>query len=686
MTLDKRTDSPIQPTIIECQNALVTKIALFLNYLDKKNYQKLAQDMAETQLSSEGEILKLMISKRYIDSQDINGLKKACLSFARAQEDTRFGSLCIQFDFVTQSNLKLALEEQKALASSGRQLFLGDLLIEAGMLSERQQKLILQKQKLDKDFKETYNFQAAIPTDYLTTPDRQIYEVSVTISITNNAVKATMLKTDQFYNRLTLADLKQLIEENDIIYGVTDDESLNQFIANDIYKTKEFDLAKGLAPEDGIDAQIFYMFEQNHLKAGTITSDGSIDFKTRGDIPFTKTGNILAEKIPPKPGRDGVNIFGDVILAVQPVDVDLKYGKGVNLSENKLQALAQFDGYPKITQNEELIVNDAYIIKGDVDYTTGHIKFDKNIFITGDIKSGFKVEGVDVIANALDGGIVQAKGDVCIQNGVTNASITTKGNISAGFIHRSNIICMGDIDVRKEVVETDIALDGTFEMLRGKMYASSLTAKGGAKIGHIGSEKTRAVTITVGTSPYFKKELKILNQLIIKNQAIFERKKTKTDQNDVDQARISKKLALAKQVRQEYLDQFQKASKANPPPSKDLAPKTDLDKINQEIAVLHAQQNRIKQKIELLEEEIFFFSDAIKQALADKFDLEQYDQETPPKSILEVNNKIFAGTQVKGRHAKIIIQEDMGKARIMEMSCTNKKSSRKEWEMIITRL
>jgi len=38
----------MQATAIECQNALVTKIALFLNYLSKENYQRL--DVVATRL------------------------------------------------------------------------------------------------------------------------------------------------------------------------------------------------------------------------------------------------------------------------------------------------------------------------------------------------------------------------------------------------------------------------------------------------------------------------------------------------------------------------------------------------------------------------------------------------------------------------------------------------------------
>jgi uncharacterized protein len=671
----------MQPTAIECQNALVTKIALFLNYLSKENYRRLAKDMMNVSISSEGEILKLMLAKKYVSSEEVAGLKKACLSFARAQEDTRFGALCIQFEFLTQGNMNLALEEQKRLLASGNNMFLGDLLVEAGMLSERQRKLILQKQKLDNDVRKTGNSQPALGKgqDNIT----EIREKMITLRVTHESLAATMVMTDQFRNDLILSDLKQLIEKNGIIYGVANDDQLKNFLIADVYRKKEFALATGLAPEDGTDAQINYLFKRQYLKAGTIAGDGSIDFKNRGEIPFVAANDLLAEKIPPEIGRNGVNIFGDVVSHIPPLDRNLKCGKGVRLSEDKCQALAKISGYPKLTLEGELIVNDAYILEGDVDYTTGHLKFDKNIYITGTIKNGFKVEGLDVVAKSVDGGIIKARGDVCIENGITDASITTRGNMSAGFIHRSKIACMGDMDVRKEVVETDIVLEGRFEMLRGKMYASILSAKGGAKIWYVGSEKSKASVITVGISSYLEQELKLLNQRIERHQTRFESKLSEKEKMVAGHNALSRKIALLEQSRQKPVSGSE-GMRENSGTSLEEDTKVE-DRINQEIGNLYTKKNLFEKKTKRLEQEAAFFSNAVKREVAEKFNLKKRNQANPPRPILDVSGKIIPGTHIRGRYAKTIIQKNISRVRIMEMSCT-KGQGAKDWEMIATRL
>jgi len=143
-----------------------------------------------------------------------------------------------------------------------------------------------------------------------------------------------------------------------------------------------------------------------------------------------------------------------------------------------------------------------------VDFNTGHVIFDKNVYITGSIKNGFRVEAIDVVAKTVDGGIIKAQGDVFIQNGITESVIEAKGNIKAGFMHRSKVACMGDMTIVKEIVDTEIFLEGTFEMNRGRVYTSSIMAKGGAKIYRIGSEKSGPSTIMVGASGYLEKKLR----------------------------------------------------------------------------------------------------------------------------------------------------------------------------------
>ena len=440
---------------------------------------------------------------------------------------------------------------------------------------------------------------------------------------------------------------------------------------DDTYTTQKFELAKGQDPLPGADAQIFYLFEQNYLTAGHLGNDGTMDYKTRGQIPFVAAGDMLAEKIPARAGRDGVDIFGDVVKAQPPLDVDILCGKGVRLSENKLQAHADREGYPKLSPGQSLSVNDAHIIRGDVDYTTGHVKFTKNVFITGTIKNGFKVEAMDVVARSVDGGIIKAKGDVSIALGITNATIDAEGSVSAGFVHKSDIGALGDVDITKEVVESQIFLEGTFEMSRGKIYASKVSARGGAKIYQIGSIKTVPTIIEVGTAPYLKRAAKALD---IKTETTQVRLEAKLDQTD----------ALKKRLRdvQREIARLNKASR-----SQNGSTGKDPEALNNRLVALRTEQKNLDRQIRENTQAIEGLKQLITAQVEEKFNIRRKISTTLPKPILDVRGMILAGTMVKGVHSNTCIAKDLARVRIMEMSCTGQRDRKGQvWEMVFNRL
>lgn len=636
---------------IDFRNTLVTKIALFLNYLNKIDYQKLVRYFNSHPVGSETEILKFMVVHKLINPQDVAALKKACLNFAKAQEDTRFGSLCIQFEFLTQSNLVLALEEQKRMAAGGSNIFLGDLLVDAGMLSERQRKLILQKQKIETGMRDP---KAAAAEETF----REIHEPGITFLISHDALNAYAVKTGQFNSSMSVETVKELLENNGIIYGMVPETTLEEFIRNEIYHSRRLQVAKGLFPVAGTDAAIEYKFEEDFLKAGSLMENGAIDFKDRGEIPNVVVDDVLAVKTPVKPGRDGINIFGDVVPAPEPVDLPLKNGKGARLSGDGLTAIADRNGFPRINRQGKVAVNEAYFIKGDVDYNTGHIKSEQSVFITGTIKNGFEVEAVDVVAKAIDGGTIRSKGNVIIQNGVTNADIDAQGNVTAGHIQSSTIACIGDMLVNKEVVDTRISMEGTFKMLRGKMFSSTLHARGGARVWQVGSEKARPCTISVGFSHYLEQTLNALDKEVEKNQTGFESK------------------SLERSLLQKELEQIKA----------DISGDKGADQSPPDIQALMVKKQEAELKLESVTNQVTAFANTLKQCVKEKFQLKKLDKEIPSKPILDVNGKLISRTRINGRYTKLIVSADMARVRVMEIANKNAAGQIEGWEMVTTRL
>ena len=78
------------------------------------------------------------------------------------------------------------------------------------------------------------------------------------------------------------------------------------------------------------------------------------------------------------------------------------------------------DGFVRYV-NSTIEVSEGLVIAGDVDFSTGHIKYGKNVVISGDIKSGFNVECV---------------GDLQVNGTIEDSKVTIGGNLLCrmGFV------------------------------------------------------------------------------------------------------------------------------------------------------------------------------------------------------------------------------------------------------------
>lgn len=683
MTLENKVSPSLSKRQTSNRNVLIAKIALLLNYITKADYKNLLAQ-ANLDISKAGDeidILQLMLNNKIVSQSGCFSLKKAYAAFTKIQEDTRFGSLCLEFNFLTEGNLNLALEEQQALARSGQNIRLGDLLVEAGMIAESQKQLVLQKQQLILSSK-TDPVDKPVDTSHM----REIREAMFVYYIRNDGLTAFALKAKEcIATTVSLDTLKESLSRNGIIYGLVDEARLNTFLESDQYAARLFTLANGLPPVDGVDAVIEYKFEKDYLKPGNLKADGTIDFRERGEIPFVKQGDLLAEKTPPRPGKDGVNVFGDTVSFVEARDIPLACGKGVRLSTDGLKAFSEVEGNPKIDSDGVISVNSAYFIEGDVDYNTGHIKFDKNIYITGTIKSGFRVEGIDVVANALDGGFINARGDILIKNGITDAEIISKGSISATYLHRSKTSCMRDLKIIKEIVDTKARMDGQCQLKNGRLVSSSIVARGGAVIKDIGSDRSKTSDIAVGSSTYIVQELKRIDSLIEKYQNTLEMLTHGKTKIETELAQILEKITNLMDSRKRTQVMVNELKHQNKLDNITLF-QNSLIEATEKIENLSIKKSILKKQQIKAANDVARTSELVKKYVQEKFQLKRLEQNIPSRPVLTVGGTIFAGTRVHGEYARIIINKTQKRVRIMEIASTEEATAKKSWNMVVTPL
>jgi len=297
------------------------------------------------------------LSKEMISAQNMERILRAAKAIDLRQQELQFGVIAVRKGFINQSMLKLVLEEQENDIKNKRKArLMSDILVEAGMLTEKQRDYILKLQeRVKEEVKKSSEEKAAgathqVESSKLEHAAAQISEKSksemdedqedtgnllapeiinggIKLEVSKDFMAAFLTKTDYFDDTITLDGIKAALQDKGIILGFAEDKMIEGFIKSSGFKTKAFRVAKGISPIQGKDARIEFFFNTNYLTAGGITENGTIDFKERGEIPFVEAGTVLAEKILMVEARWGHNIYGEEMETIPGKVLPLNMGK-----------------------------------------------------------------------------------------------------------------------------------------------------------------------------------------------------------------------------------------------------------------------------------------------------------------------------------------------------------------------
>jgi hypothetical protein len=212
---------------------------------------------------------------------------------------------------------------------------------------------------------------------------------------------------------------------------------------------KEF--CKGTKPINGKDAEIKIFIHEETLN----TNKNSKSFKHYLTV---KKNEVIAEKRLRVEGVKGRNLFGNIIEVREGKDKILKTNELIreDYKPDKIIYTAVSDGILKISENS-IILSEAMIVPGYVDYSTGNIEYGKDVYVSKDIKPRFKVktEGDLIVKGSIeDRANVIVQGDLLVEGGVVgqNTKIFVKGNATIKFIQDADIYVSGELRVKTSLI------------------------------------------------------------------------------------------------------------------------------------------------------------------------------------------------------------------------------------------
>ena len=306
------------------------------------------------------------------------------------------------------------------------------------------------------------------------------------------------------------------LKKQGVIYGIKDD-LIDQIVKNKYYN-QIFVIARGQFPKKGKDAEISYFFDIEQNINFEEDKKGQVDYKNMGLLNNVSSGEILAEKEPAKKGLDGIDIFGNRILAEMGKDKFFLKSKKVKLSDDKKKLISMIDGHVTLTNNK-VTVTPIKIVPQDVDYSTGNIDFIGTVFVRGNIIGGFKVKakGDIIVDGIVEDAILESEANISVRNGIIGkldgkGIIKAKGQVKSKYLENIKVISDETVYVKENIINSIVwAKEAVImESKKGTITGGEIIA--GEKIiaPIIGSILSNKTILSVGVYPEYQVEKELL--------------------------------------------------------------------------------------------------------------------------------------------------------------------------------
>lgn len=308
--------------------------------------------------------------------------------------------------------------------------------------------------------------------------------------------------------------LDQALQEQKISYGVNETllDGLAQKENRYFYL---FLIARGKPAVDGEDGRIQDCVPRVIERVLQVDEYDQADYTSLDLFHSVEKGQEICRLIHPTRGEPGRTVQDQEIPAKDGRPATLPKGRNTELSEDGESLVATVPGHVEFT-GRSFQVKSVLDVPGNVDFSTGNIKFLGDVNIKGDVLSGFTVQSMGSIqvGGAIEAGsTVEAGGDLTVVKGILgdgttivrsqrcvfakyieNATIYVKGNLQADAIINSSIYCDGEVVVRS----------GRGTIMGGQIWAAKRVSA--LSVGSI-SERRTAVSLGGLPCTNFEREL-----------------------------------------------------------------------------------------------------------------------------------------------------------------------------------
>lgn len=367
---------------------------------------------------------------------------------------------------------------------------------------------------------------------------------------------------------LSFDDIKKEITKRNIVKGMKNEVLSKAFEkACTDGEIRDIIFAEGVLPSTGNPPRLDFIITLASGKKVYEKSNGKVDFRRQDRLTHVKKGDTIAEVITQDTeGKDGWNIFGKELKGQKEGVLSLELGS--NVIEKKVQGrtflYADAGGYIKYDK-KSISIEPEYYIKGDVDYSTGSIKFPGVVKVKGSVIDGFYIMASDdvYIGANVDKALVSSLKSIYIANGVKGggkAVIRANEKLYTNFIEQTTLLVVGDIHIKKSCLHSKIKSNGKL-VINGDgsvVIGGNICVRQGIDARNLGSERGVKTYISFGQDYLIadqidveEKEVKTLKEAIAKIDIIMKKV-------EIEGARD--KLAIARKQKLDSMKELEKRS------------------------------------------------------------------------------------------------------------------------------
>ncbi len=359
----------------------------------------------------------------------------------------------------------------------------------------------------------------------------------ITVLIAPDRMSADLLVTAPIDGgrAATQEEVLAALQEAGVTFGI-DPAAVDQAIGNAMLPPdparplERVKVAVGRQPLTGADAKIDYIPSLTEaIGRPKEHSDGTVDLFDLNLVHNVTKGELLATMTPPARGESGMTVTGVEIPGRLGHEVWLKGGSGTRLSEDRLSLYAAVDGHATLMYGEVVVTN-VYQVNKDVGVETGNIQFIGSVVIRGNVLHGFsvKAEGDVEVYGSVDGGTVEAAGNVTVQYGISGGShgeVVAGGSVKARFIENAEVRAHGSVWAAEGILQSRVQVGASVEVLgrRGAIIGGQVTARTAVLARNIGSDMGAPTEITVGIMPEVRQELAEIRKALTEEENSFAR-------------------------------------------------------------------------------------------------------------------------------------------------------------------